>query len=78
MLGQLIASMGLLATGARVPAAQCTRLNVPCLISGKWIRVIIRSDINGLRSSALGLAEISVDETTKYPKRHRLNISRQD
>ena len=65
MLGQLIASMGLLATGARVPAAQCTRLNVPCLISWEnGFGVITRSDMNGLLVAhpRLGWLEISVDE----------------
>ena len=33
MLGQLAAGMGLHASGTRVAASVCTRLNVPCLIN---------------------------------------------
>ena len=49
MLGQLAAGMGLHASGARVPASLCTRMNVPCLIAwGDSFGVAVRSDSNGL------------------------------
>ena len=49
MYGQLLTGMGLLATGAKVEASFCTRLNVPCLIEWKesW-GVLIRSNAKGL------------------------------
>lgn len=49
MLGQLAISMGLHASGGRVPAAHCTRINVPCIIP--WdggFGVVFRSDEKGL------------------------------
>ena len=48
MFGQLLTSMGLLATGAKIPASLCTRMNVPCLV--QWTEgwgVVVRSDSNG-------------------------------
>ncbi len=49
MFGQLLTGMGLLATGARVKASFCTRMNVPCLIQwrGSWA-LAIQSNTNGL------------------------------
>lgn len=49
MFGQLLTGMGLLATGARVKASFCTRMNVPCLIQwrGSW-GLAVQSNTNGL------------------------------
>ena len=49
MLGQLVAGMGLHASGAKVSATLCTRMNVPCLIAwDEGFGVVVRSDSNGL------------------------------
>ena len=40
---------GLHASGAKVPASLCTRMNVPCLIAwGEGFGVVVRSDADGL------------------------------
>ena len=64
MLGQLVASMGLLATGAKVPASACTRMNVPCLIDWEGFALVVRSDVNGLLIAhpRLGWKQISRDQ----------------
>ena len=62
MMGQLVAGMGLHASGAKVPAALCTRMNVPCLISwSDGFGVVVRSDANGLLMAhpRLGWLELS-------------------
>ena len=49
MFGQILTGMGLLATGGKVNASFCTRMNVPCLI--EWANgwgVVVRSNSNGL------------------------------
>ena len=49
LMGQLVAGMGLHASGGRISPALCTRMNVPCLMS--WAGgygVVVRSDANGL------------------------------
>ena len=65
MFGQLVASMGLMATGAKVPASMCTRMNVPCLL--EWVEgwgVVVRSDSNGflVAHPRLGWLELSPTE----------------
>ena len=65
MFGQLLTSMGLLATGAKVPASICTRMNVPCLV--EWVDgwgVVVRSDSNGflVAHPRLGWLELSQTE----------------
>lgn len=62
MFGQLLANMGLLATGAKIPASICTRMNVPCLV--EWVEgwgVVVRSDSNGflVAHPRLGWLELS-------------------
>ena len=63
--GQLITSMGLLATGAKVPPSVCTRMNVPCIV--EWVEgwgVVVRSDSNGflVAHPRLGWLELSQAE----------------
>ena len=65
MFGQLLANMGLLATGAKIPASICTRMNVPCLV--EWVEgwgVVVRSDSNGflVAHPRLGWLELSQGE----------------
>ena len=65
MFGQILTSMGLLATGAKVPASICTRMNVPCLV--EWVEgwgVVVRSDSNGflVAHPRLGWLELSKEE----------------
>ncbi len=65
MFGQLVTTMGLLATGAKVPASICTRMNVPCLV--EWVDgwgVVVRSDSNGflVAHPRLGWLELSQAE----------------
>ena len=49
MMGQLIAGMGLHASGAKIPPALCTRMNVPCLMNwADGFGVVVRSDANGV------------------------------
>ena len=49
VIGQLVAGMGLHASGACVPSSLCTRINVPCMISWKGgFGLVVRSDANGL------------------------------
>ena len=65
MLGQLVAGMGLHASGAKVPASLCTRMNVPCLIAwGDGFGVVVRSDAKGLLVAhpRLGWLELSPEQ----------------
>ena len=49
MLGQLAAGMGLHASGTRVAASVCTRLNVPCLINWEGgFGLVVQSNSTGL------------------------------
>ena len=62
MMGQLVAGMGLHASGAKIPPTLCTRMNVPCLM--RWadgFGVVVRSDANGLLVAhpRLGWLELS-------------------
>ncbi len=65
MFGQLLSGMGLLASGAKVPASFCTRMNVPCLIEWKcgW-GVVVKSDANGflIAHPKLGWVEANPEE----------------
>ena len=61
---QLAAGMGLHASGAKVPASLCTRMNVPCLFAwGESFGVVVRSDSNGLLVAhpRLGWLELAPD-----------------
>ena len=65
MLGQLVAGMGLHASGAKVSATLCTRMNVPCLIAwDEGFGVVVRSDSNGLLVAhpRLGWLELSPEQ----------------
>ena len=62
MMGQLVAGMGLHASGAKIPPAICTRMNVPCLMSwADGFGVVVQSDANGLLMAhpRLGWLELS-------------------
>ena len=49
MLGQLVAGMGLHASGAKIPAEHCTRMNVPCLIGwGGGFGLVVSSNNKGM------------------------------
>ena len=68
MLGQLAAGMGLHVVGAKVEAINCTRLNVPCLMS--WdggFALAISSNAEGLvlAHPRLGWVELSPNEVQK-------------
>ena len=65
MFGELVTSMGLLATGAKIGPSLCTRLNVPCLL--EWIdgwSVVVRSDARGflIANPRKGWIELSPEE----------------
>ena len=49
MLGQLVAGMGLHASGAKVSPELCTRINVPCLMAwSNGFGVVVKSDASGM------------------------------
>ena len=57
--------MGLHASGAKVPASLCTRMNVPCLIAwGDGFGVVVRSNAKGLLVAhpRLGWLELSPEQ----------------
>ena len=65
MLGQLVAGMGLHASGAKVPPALCTRMNVPCLMAwGDGFGVVVQSNANGMLMAhpSLGWLELSPEQ----------------
>ena len=65
MMGQLVAGMGLHASGAKVPPALCTRMNVPCLMSwADGFGVVVRSDANGLLMAHPRLGWLELSPTT--------------
>tara|TARA_B100000674_G_scaffold198304_1_gene161866 strand:- start:4925 stop:7870 length:2946 start_codon:yes stop_codon:yes gene_type:complete len=68
LMGQLLAGMGLHASGGRVSPALSTRMNVPCLMS--WANsfgVVVRSDANGLLMAhpRLGWLQLSPTKIAK-------------
>ena len=68
MLGQLVAGMGLHASGAKVPPELCTRVNVPCLIAwGNGFGVVVKSDSSGMLMAhpRLGWVELSPEQIQK-------------
>ena len=72
MLGQLLAGMGLHATGARVPASFCTRMNVPVLIA--WddgFGLVVQSNDKGFLLAHPRLGWCQLDPATvesAYPE----------
>jgi subfamily B ATP-binding cassette protein HlyB/CyaB len=72
LCGQIAAMLGLLVSGARVPAASATRLISPCLIPwGQSFAVVTASNAAGLRlaSPADGWVELSPAELAeRYPE----------
>ena len=65
MLGQLVASMGLQASGGKVPPGLCTRMNVPCLMAwGDGFGVVVQSNAHGMLMAhpSLGWVEISPEQ----------------
>ncbi len=65
MMGQLVAGMGLHASGAKIPPALCTRMNVPCLMSwADGFGVVVRSDANGLLMAHPRLGWLELSPTT--------------
>ena len=64
MLGQLAAGMGLHASGTRVHASMCTRMNVPCLINwtvSVWWYVATRAVYSGPPSPGMARAHTGPD-----------------
>ena len=72
MFGQLISGLGLMATGAKIPASLSTRMNVPCLI--EWdgsFGVVVNSNDKGflLAHPRLGWLELSANQIEEtYPE----------
>ena len=65
MMGQLVAGMGLHASGAKVATTHCTRMNVPCLMSwADGFGVVVRSDANGLLMAHPRLGWLELSPTT--------------
>ncbi len=65
MIGQLVAGMGLHASGAKVPPQVCTRMNVPCLMAwGDGYGVVVQSNSNGMLMAhpSLGWVELSPEQ----------------
>ena len=65
MLGQLVAGMGLHASGAKVPPTLCTRINVPCLMAwDEGFGVVVQSNANGMLMAhpTLGWVELSPEQ----------------
>ena len=65
MLGQLVAGMGLHASGAKIPPELCTRMNVPCLMAwGDVFGVVVQSNANGMLMAhpSLGWVELSPEQ----------------
>ena len=68
LLGQLAAGMGLHVVGAKVDAANCTRLNVPCLMSWEGgFALAVMSNAEGLvlAHPRLGWLELSPEAVSK-------------
>ena len=65
MLGQLIAGMGLHASGAKIAPALCTRMNVPCLMNwANGFGVVVRSDAKGVLMAHPRLGWLKLDPET--------------
>lgn len=68
MLGQLVAGMGLHASGAKVAPNLCTRVNVPCLMAwGGGFGVVVKSDASGMLMAhpRLGWVELTPKDIQK-------------
>ena len=64
MMGQLIAGMGLHASGGKIPPTLCTRMNVPCLMSwANGFGIVVRSNADGLLMAhpRLGWLELNTE-----------------
>ena len=72
LCGQLAASLGLHVVGAQVPAAMCTRLQTPSLLSwGEGFALVVSSSSAGIRlaSPREGMVELNPEEVAeRYPE----------
>ena len=71
ILGQIASSMGLLATGTKIPSSFCTRMNVPCLITyDNSVGLVVQSNASGflIAHPRLGWLNLKPEEVEKeYP-----------